>query len=56
MPRLRELNARVEATAARPSDSLHTPRDPGYVPEVESLPRCCQAWIAEQTHSWVGRH
>jgi regulator of cell morphogenesis and NO signaling len=55
MPRVHELNAPVKATPARPSDSLHAPRDPGYVQEMEPLPRCCQAWIAEQTHSWAGR-
>jgi len=55
MPRVRELNARVKATSARPSDSLHTPSDPGYVQKMEPLPRCCQAWIAEQTHSCAGR-
>ena len=55
LPRMRELNASVKAPAPRPSDSMPAPGDPCPVQETEPLPRCCQAWIAEQTRAWVGR-
>ena len=53
IPRVRELNAQLRATSPRPSASMRSPRAPGRVQEPQSLPRCCQAWIAEQNHTWL---
>jgi regulator of cell morphogenesis and NO signaling len=55
LPRMREMSASVTAPAPRPSDSRSAHGDPSSVQEAKPLARCCQAWIAEQTHAWVGR-
>lgn len=48
IPRMRELNAQLSATPAPPNAA----RTPGRARELDPLPPCCQAWIAEQNHAW----
>jgi hypothetical protein len=31
------------------------PNQPDFDHAHHALPRCCQAWIAEQTHGWLPR-
>lgn len=55
IPRMRELNAQPSAAPAPPSVSISAARTPGRARELDPLPPCCQAWIAEQNHAWHAR-
>jgi hypothetical protein len=53
-----EPKTRVGASATgSPPGSLpnRSDCDPSHN-EDHGLPRCCQAWIAEQAHGWAPRH
>jgi regulator of cell morphogenesis and NO signaling len=54
LPRMRELGAPAKAPLARSSDLVTAPGGQRPVHETQPLPRCCQAWIAEQSRAWVG--
>ena len=62
LPRARELNALGPSQPTRPDtpneraeSPMNAPRNHRRAKEGESLPRCCETWIVEQTRAWAVR-
>lgn len=52
LPRLRETPPRQRLASRSPA----VIDDPEDLEPAQSLPTCCESWIAEQTHSWAVHH
>jgi len=62
LSRARELNALGPSQPTRPDtpneraeSPMNAPRNHRRAKERESLPRCCETWIVEQTRAWAVR-